>query len=259
MATLESSIYRGKNDSYGGAVVSADSKYVTIQAEPEPIEIDVLKTAVLVVDMQNAFVRKGGFFDLVGFDISATEKIIKPCQEIVNAAREKGIKVIYTQMAYSPDLSDSGGQDSPLWHKSRGLVLMRQRPELKDKLYIYGTWGADIIDELKPQAGDIVIRKQKHDGFIGTNLDIVLRTYAVKYLVFIGTATNICVESTLRHAFALQYFPILVSDAVSQMGPASTQETTIFNVRTIFGWVTTTKKLLDAIKLVESPQEMHGV
>jgi ureidoacrylate peracid hydrolase len=193
-------------------------------------------------------VHKGGIFDLVGFDISATEKIIKPCQEIVNMARARGIKVIYLQMGYSPDLSDSGGQDSPLWHKSRGLPLLRQRPELKDKLYIYGTWGADIIEELEPQPGDIVIRKQKHDGFNGTNLDIVLGTYAAKYLVFIGTATNICVESTLRHAFSLQYFPILVSDAVSQMGPGSTQEATIFNVRSIFGWVTTSKKLLKAIE-----------
>ncbi len=234
-------------------MVSKEGKYVIVQAEPEPIEIDVLKTAVLVVDMQNTFVRKGGYLDLLGFDISATEKIIKPCQEIVSTAREKGIKVIYLQMGYSPDLSDSGGQNSPVWHKSRGLALIRQRPELKDKLYIYGTWGANIIEELEPLPGDIVFRKQKYDGFIGTNLDIILGTYGIKYLVFIGTATNICVESTLRHAFSLQYFPILVSDAVSQMGPSSTQEATIFNVRSTFGWVTTTKELLKAIRLVESP------
>lgn len=230
-------------------VVSKEGKNVTlVQAEPEAIEIDVSKTAVLVVDMQNAFVRRGGYFDLIGFDISATEKIIEPCQEIVGAAREKGIKIIYLQMGYSPDLSDSGGPNSPAWHKSRGLALIRQRPELKDKLYIYGTWGANIIEELEPQQGDIVIRKQKYDGFIGTNLDIVLRTYGVKHLLFIGTATNICVESTLRHAFSLQYFPILVSDAVSQMGPSSTQEATIFNVRSIFGWVTTSENLLKAIR-----------
>jgi len=234
-------------------VVNKDSEKVIVQAEPEPIEIDVLKTAVIVVDMQNAFVRRGGYWDLAGWDISAIEKIIKPCQEIVYTAREKGIKVIYLQMGCSPDLSDIGGQDSPTWHKSRGLALIRQRPELKDKLYVYGTWGADIIEELEPKPGDIVIRKQKYDGFIGTNLDIVLKTYAVKYLLFVGTATNICVDSTLRHAFFLQYFPILVSDAVSQIGPSITQEATIFNVRTIFGWVTTSEKLLNAIRLVESP------
>jgi ureidoacrylate peracid hydrolase len=237
---------------YGGVAVSKDGKYVIVQAEPEPIEIDALKTAVIIVDMQNAFVHQGGYLDLTGFDISATKKIIKPCREIASTARQKGIKILYLQMGCSPDLSDSGGQDSPAWRKSRGLAMIRQRPELKDKLYVYGTWGADIIEELAPQPGDVVIRKQKHDGFIGTNLDIVLRTYGINYLVFMGVATNICVESTLRHAFSLQYFPILVSDAVSQMGPSLTQKATIFNVQSTFGWVTTSKKLLDAMKLVAS-------
>ena len=131
--------------------------------------------------------------------------------------------------------------------------MISQRTELKDKLYIYGSWGADIIEELAPEPGDIVIRKQKYDGFIGTNLEIVLRTYGVKYLVFIGTATNICVESTLRHAFFLEYFPILVADAVSQLGPGATQDATIFNVQSNFGWVTTLENLLNAIRLAEKP------
>lgn len=223
-----------------------------IQAEPDPIKIDVLRTAVLVVDMQNAFVRRGGYFDLIGYDISGTEKIIGSCKEIISLARERGIKIIYLQMGYSSDLSDSGGPNSPSWYKSRGLNLIHQHPELKDKFYIYGTWGADIIEELEPQHEDIIVRKQKHDGFIGTNLDIVLKTWEIKYLVFIGTATNICIESTIRHAFSLGYFPILVSDAVSQMGPSLTQEATLYNVRSAFGWVTTSEKLLSAIRGIQS-------
>ncbi|MGD9116424.1 MAG: isochorismatase family protein [Dehalococcoidia bacterium] len=234
-------------------MASQAGKQVKVPAEPEPLEIDLSRTAVTVVDMQNTFVRRGGIFDLAGFNISTTEKIIEPCRAIAKLAREKGIKVIYTQMAYSPDLADSGGQESPLWHKSRGLSLLRQRPELKEKLYIPGTWGADIIEELEPQPGDIIVRKQKHDGFIGTDLDAVLRAHNLKYLVFVGTATNICVESTLRHAFSLDYFPLLVSDAVSPLGPRKTQETTIFNVRNTFGWVTTSENLLNAIRSAEKP------
>lgn len=223
-----------------------------IQAEPEPIEIDISKTAVLVVDMQNAFVRQGGYFDMIGHDISATDRIINPCRKIVNTARQKGIRIIYLQTAYTPDLSDSIGPDSPSWHKSWALTLIRQRPELIDRLYVYGTWGVSIIEELEPQKGDIVINKLKPDGFIGTNLDVVLRTCSIKYLLFIGTATNICVESTLRHAFSLEYFPILISDAVSQLGPSSNQEATIFNVREIFGWITTSEKVLKAIQSLEN-------
>jgi ureidoacrylate peracid hydrolase len=226
---------------------------ITLETLPEQIRINPAATAIIVVDMQNAFVAQGGYFDLVGFNLSATKKIIGPCKEIISMGRKKGMKVIYLQMGYSPDLSDSGGPNSPSFYKSKALTLMRERPESKDRLQIYGTWGADIIDELKPQSGDIIVKKQKHDGFIGTNLDIILKTYNVKYLLFIGTATNICVESTLRHASSLGYFPILVSDATSPLGSTSSQEAAIFNIRSIFGWVISSEKLLSAIKDIHNP------
>lgn len=219
-------------------------KIATIAAEPEPLSIDILKTAVIVVDMQNAFVTRGGYFDLVGYDLSGVERIIGPCKKIVTAARQKGARIIYFQMGCSADLSDRGPADSPYNLKAKGLRMIRQRPEVRDKFYFYGTWGAEIIEEIKPMAGDLVVKKQKYDGFIGTNLEILLGTYRIKYLVFVGTATNVCVESTLRHAFFLDYFPILVSDAVSHAGAAVTQEATLLNVKSNFGWVTTSDHFL---------------
>jgi ureidoacrylate peracid hydrolase len=215
-------------------------RITTIAAEPEPIRIDVSKTAVIVVDMQNAFVKRGGYFDLAGYDLAGVERIVGPCRKIITTARQKGAKIIYFQMGCSPDFSDRGPADSPYNLKAKGLRLIRERPEVKDKFYIYGLWGAEIIEELKPKPEDLVVRKQKYDGFIGTNLEIVLGTYGIKYLVFVGTATNLCVESTLRHAFFLDYFPILLSDAVSHAGASLTQEATIYNVKSNFGWVTTT-------------------
>jgi ureidoacrylate peracid hydrolase len=220
---------------------------ILIQTEPEPIKIDLLKTAVVVVDMQNAFVSNGGYFDLAGYDISVIQKIIPSCKKIINAAREKGSKIVYLLMGYSSDLSDAGRPDSPSRLKSRAIRMIHHHPELKEKLYIYGTWGSDIIKELEPRQGDILVKKQKHDAFIGTNLDIILKTYDIKYLVFVGTATNICVESTLRHAFFLDYFTILVSDAVAQRGPDLIQEATLYNVRSTFGWVLSSENLLGAI------------
>jgi len=225
---------------------------ITIEAEPQPILVDLEKSAVLVVDMQNAFVHKEGYFDLVGLDITPIQRIVKPCQKIIHAARATGIRIIYLQMGCSPDLSDKGPPDSPSSIKSRVWSMMKQHPEWKDKFYIYGTWGAQIIEELKPHEGDIIVKKQKHDGFIGTNLDIILRTLGAKYLFFIGAATNICVESTLRHAFSLDYFPILVSDAVSQMGLNITQDATILNVQSTFGWVTNAKALLHAMRPIKN-------
>jgi ureidoacrylate peracid hydrolase len=223
----------------------------TIEAEPEPISIDVLKTAVIVVDMQNAFVRKGGYFDITGHDISKTERIIGLCQKVITAARPKGARIIYFQMGCSPDFSDRGPADSPYNLKSKGLDLIHRRPEVKDKFYIYGNWGAEIIEELKPRSEDIIVRKQKYDGFIGTNLEIILSTFGTKYLVFVGTATNLCVESTLRHAFFLDYFPILVSDAVSHAGENITQQATLLNVKTNFGWVTTSDSFVRGLEHVK--------
>ena len=219
----------------------------TIEAEPEQITLDLLKAALIVVDMQNAFVKSGGYLDLAGHDISTTQKIIGPCQKLIAALRPVGVKIIFFQMGYSADLSDKGPPDSPGALKSRVLHFIDQHPEAKNKVYIYGTWGAEIIDELKPQPGDITIKKQRYDGFFGTNLDLTLRTLDIKYLLFVGTATNICVESTIRHAFFLDYFPILVSDAVSHMGPSITHQATLLNVQSTFGWVTTSDNLLHAI------------
>lgn len=232
-------------------MIDRQDQRITVQASPQPILVDLARATVLVVDMQNAFLHKGGYFDLVGLDITPMQRIIEPCRKIIHAAYAASIRIIYLQMGCSPDLSDKGSSDSPGSIKSRGLSMMKGHPEWKEKFYFYGTWGAEIIEELKPREGDIVVKKQKHDGFIGTNLDIILRTLGAKYLFFVGIATNICVESTLRHAFSLDYFPILVSDAVSQMGSNITQEATIFNVQSTFGWVANTEDLLYAIHSIE--------
>ncbi len=225
------------------------SNYRTsILAEPEPIEINLSRTAIIVVDMQNAFVRRGAYFDLVGYDVSATERIIMPCSRILHIGREKGIKVIYLQMVRDSNWTNRKMEELPSIRKTKIPVLIKKYPDLENKAYFDGTWGAQIIRELKPEKDDSVLKKQNYDGFIDTKLDSMLKGFDAKYLIFIGTATNICVESTIRHAFSLGYFPILVSDAVSQMGPDMMQQATIFNVQSTFGWVTTTDRLLEAVQ-----------
>lgn len=220
---------------------------IMLEAEPEPLEIDRQRSAVIVIDMQNAFVSKGGMFDLWRFDISGGQKIIGPIKKITSAAQAKGCKVVYLAQRYSPDLHDSGGLGSPNWYKEGSLASYREQPEWRDKLLIRGTWGADIVKELKPQEGDILVEKPRYSAFFQTNLDIILKTYNIKYLVFVGIATNICVEASIRDAFYLEYFPILISDAVVNNGPAFTQEATIFNVKCVYGWVTTTENLVKAM------------
>ena len=223
-------------------------KGAKIEAEPEPITIDLKRTAVMVIDMQNAFVSKGGMFDLWGQYISRGQRIIEPIEKISETARNKGCKVIYTMAAFSPDLRETGGPNSPGWYRNKNFINYREHPELRDKLTIRGTWGADILEELKPLEEDIVIQKQKYSAFFGTNLGIILRTYNIKFLIFTGVATNICVEATLRDAYYLDYFPILISDACANAGPPFTQDATIFNIKFNHGWVTTTEEFLKGLE-----------
>ena len=127
-------------------------------------------------------------------------------------------------------------------------MTMRERPEWKGRFLTIGSWDWEIIDELKPQTGDIAVDKNRYSGFANTELDAILRTNSIKYLLFIGIATNVCVESTLRDAYFHEYFPVMVSDGCGNIGPDYTQQATIWNVSEVFGWVTTSDDLLKALK-----------
>jgi ureidoacrylate peracid hydrolase len=222
---------------------------VNLPARPEPIKLDTDKTALIVVDMQNSFCKKGGVFDYLGrLDETKVKKIISTDKKIIEACRRKGIRVVYLRMGYRPDLANAGGRESPNYYKELGLVAMRQHRELSGKFLVRGTKDWEIIDELKPEPGDSIVDKHRYSGFVNTDLDGILRTYNIKHLLFIGLATNVCVESTLREAFFHEYFPVLVSDGCGNTGPDYTQAATIWNVIEIFGWVATSRDLIKALQ-----------
>jgi ureidoacrylate peracid hydrolase len=214
-----------------------------LEARPEPIALDLAKTALVVVDMQNAFLSPGGLLDRAGIDISAAPQVIAAARRAVTAVRRVGMPVVHLQVGYPPDLSTAGGPTSPNPKKELALCLMARQPELRGKLLIWGTWDAEIVEPLAPEPGEIVIRKSRYSGFAGTSLDQFLRSRNIQYLLFLGVATNVCVESTIRDAYFLEYWPILIADAAMQAGPPPLQEATLFNVEHFFGWVTTTEAL----------------
>jgi ureidoacrylate peracid hydrolase len=218
-----------------------------LPTRPEPLEVAFGKAAVVVVDMQNAFASPGGLLDLAGIDISGAAKVVRTIASVLSAARAQGIQVVYLQTGYKPDLSNGGGASSPNPRKETALCLMRARPELKGKLLVEGTWDFEIVPELAPQARDLVVLKTRYSGFAGTTLDSVLRAREIRYLFFVGIATNVCVESTLRDAYFHEYWPILVTDAAMQAGPPSAHEATIFNVESFFGWTLTAERLIESL------------
>jgi ureidoacrylate peracid hydrolase len=223
-------------------------RLVDVPAEPALISLDLDRSALLVIDMQNAFGSPGGMLDLAGVDIRPARDVIANAQLVCSAARRARLPVIYLTMGYPADQSTAGGPDSPNPQKELALCLMRERPELRGKLLTIDTWDFQVVDELAPQANDTVIVKSRYSGFHGTHLDSVLRSRGIRNLLMIGIASNVCVESTIRDAYFLEYWPVMVADATMPAGPTEIHNATLYNVRTFFGWVTTAEDVATALR-----------
>ena len=219
-----------------------------LKAEPEAIQLAPEQTALIVIDMQNAYTSKGGYLDLAGFDVSATESVVQNIQKAVDAAHASGIQVIYFKNGWDDQYVEAGGVNSPNFHKSNALKTMRKQPELQGKLLAKGGWDFELIDALRPKPQDIVIEKPRYSGFFNTALDSMLRSQGIRNLVFVGIATNVCVESTLRDGFFLEYFGVALADACHQAGPIEAHEASLYNIKTFFGWVSDTANFIETFQ-----------
>ena len=157
----------------------------------EEVRVDPTRTALIIVDMQNDFVREGGA--LLVPDAEATIPKIK---DLLELARESGMKVVFTQ-----DTHDEGDPEWEIW------------PEHVRT----GSWGWEIVDELAPREDETVIRKVRYDAFYGTHLDHFLRLWDVNTLIICGTVANICVHYTAASAALRWYHVIIPHDTVSAL------------------------------------------
>lgn len=165
--------------------------------------------------------------------------------------------IVWFQNGWDDQYVEAGGPGSPNFHKSNALKTMRQRPELRGTLLAKGGWDYQLVDELVPEASDIVLPKPRYSGFFNTPLDSLLRSRGIRHLVFTGIATNVCVESTLRDGFFLEYFGVVLEDATHQAGPDFAQKAALFNIETFFGWVSNVNDFCDALdpRSPVSPEE----
>ncbi len=221
------------------------TRTVTLPARPEPITVTVEETALIIVDMQNAYLSKGGYIDLVGFDVSGAPPVIEETARIAEACRSAGIPVIYLQNGFSPDQREAP-PTAPVFHKSNALKFMRANEAYAGKLITHGTWDHEIVPELTPQPGDVVVPKSRYSGFAGTGLEQILASRRIRNLLVCGVATNVCVESTIRDAYHREFFPVLLADATMAAGPGA-QQATEFNVETFFGWLSSGAELRGAL------------
>ncbi|PTQ64083.1 ureidoacrylate peracid hydrolase [Sphingomonas sp. PP-CE-3G-477] len=216
-----------------------EANAVTLPARPEALRLDPAETAVVVIDMQNAYASPGGYVDTAGFDIAGSAGTIAQIAKVLDTARAAKMPVVFLQNGWDPDYVEAGGPGSPNWHKSNALKTMRARPELQGQFLARGGWDYEIVDALAPQPGDIRVHKTRYSAFFNSQLDSILRSRGIRNIVFVGIATNVCVESTLRDGFHLEYFGVMLEDATHHLGPPEMQPATVYNVEKFFGWVST--------------------
>ena len=231
-------------------------RILTIDAKPEPIAIDVAQTAVIVCDMQNDFGAEGGMFQRAGIDTSMIQAAVAPTVKVLTSARKEGIKIIYLKMAFKPDLSDAGSADSALF--ARRLKRMKFGTKVKSpngaesRILIRDTWNTDILSELTPKAEDTVLYKNRFSGFYQTELDSILKRLGVKYLIFTGCTTSVCVESTIRDAMFRDYLPVLLADCTGEpIGyglPRSNHEASLLTIQVMFGWVSNSDNFIKGLE-----------
>jgi len=194
---------------------------------------DPRNTALLLVDMQKDLVYDGYLCDQAGRDLGATRSVIPNMQKLLAAARASGALVCHVGFWTLPD----NGSDSGAW-----LAQRRRSTYSSDKLCIAGTEGADFIDELSPEPGELVVHKHRYSAFKGTDLDMTLRARDIKSVIVTGVSTNVCVESTLRDAFETGYYVCIVGDATASWDMAL-HDATLQTVNHRFGVVMTTAEI----------------
>ena len=204
--------------------------------------------------MQNDFGAKGGMFDRAGIDLSSIRATIEPTARVLAGARSCGIPVVYVQEALSPDLSDIGAEHSPFGRMSKRLGIGQSvvSPSgQQSRIHIEGYWNTEIIPELLPREGEPVITKRRWSAFYNTELDARSTSLGAHFLIVTGCTTYVCVESTIRNAAMRDYACVLPADCTAQPAARGMPSTHVASLQTIarsFGGVTTSEKVLSAIR-----------
>jgi nicotinamidase-related amidase len=217
----------------------------TVQAEPYEFAFEPRTCALVIIDMQRDFVDRGGFGEALGNDVSLLRKAIAPIKQVLDAARRAGMLVIHTREGHRPDLVDL-----PENKKLRGRLKNGiGDPGPMGRILVRGEYGHDIIDELKPAAGEPVVDKPGKGAFYATDLDALLNNRSIRQLVVCGVTTEVCVHTTVREANDRGYDCLVLEDCVGSYFPEF-QRIAIEMIKAqggIFGWVSDSKRCIEAI------------
>ena len=209
---------------------------IEVEAHPFPFALDPEHTALVVIDMQRDFLEPGGFGATLGNDLTPVREIVPTVASLIALFRVKGWPVLHTRECHRPDLSDC-----PPAKRLRGKPSLRiGDPGPMGRILISGEPGADIVPELKPAPGEIVVDKPGKGMFYATGVGEKLDAMKVTHLVFAGVTTEVCVQTSMREANDRGYECLLIEDATASYFPAFKQAALemIRAQGAIVGWTT---------------------
>lgn len=215
------------------ALVAGREVYITLDEVVDPKH-----TALVVVDVQNDYFCAGGAYEKIGRDISPCQDMLPRLKGLIEQARGFGVPIVYIQNTTLPDYRSLSGPYLRVAYLHFGMKPGMQQAQL-------GSWGGEIVGDIAPRPDDTVIRKYRPSAFIGTNLDLYLRSNGIESIVVTGCATEGCVLSTAEVGFFLDYYVVVVEDCVSTADPEGRHQSALHTM-THYLTVVPAKEVVDA-------------
>jgi nicotinamidase-related amidase len=219
-----------------------------LAAEPKPCTIDLARSAMIVVDMQNDFCHPKGWLAAIGVDVAPARQPIASLVRLLPALRHAGVPIVWLNWGNRPD---RGNLSPALLHvynpTGRGCGLGDRLAGSDSRVLEKDSWSAAIVEELVPDPADIRVDKYRMSGFWDTPLDSILRNLDVTTLLFGGVNADQCVLHTLADGNFLGYDTLMVEDCTATTSPAFCWEATLYNVKQIFGFTVLSQSLLEAL------------
>jgi nicotinamidase-related amidase len=221
-------------------------------ANPFAYEFDPAHTALVIIDMQRDFIEPGGFGESLGNNVALLSAIVPACRAVLEAWRDIGGLVVHTREAHNADLSDC-----PPAKRNRGNPRLRIGDAgPMGRILVAGEPGSQIIPELAPMPGEIVIDKPGKGAFYATPLHDLLQQVAVTHLVFMGVTTEVCVQTSMREANDRGYDCLLLEDCTESYFPQF-KSSAVDMMRAqgaIVGWTATSAQLLPVLAALPAQQ-----
>lgn len=230
---------------------------LSFEAQPQALTVDLARSALVVIDMQNDFCHPRGWFGQKGVKVAPMRRPIPVLKRLLPAWRAAGAPVIWVNWGVRPDRANlpptvlfKGKRSSSGRHD--GVGYAQCSPEDRGRSLVPGEWGAAVVDELAVAPGDFTVFKHRLSGFFDNELDSLLRQQGITTLFYTGVNTDRCVFSTLQDAGFLGYDNVLLADACSTLSPGYVSRAIHYLVQQLHGFVARTDALLPALSSLSS-------